>query len=62
LAHRAERLVLGLERLLIALGVDRKSPASARLDVLFQDIQSRPDFDAKKFAEHLKEFEMALPK
>jgi hypothetical protein len=62
LAHRAERLVLGLERLLIALGVDRKSPASAKLDVLFQDIQSRPDFDAKKFAEHLKEFEMALPK
>ena len=61
LAQRAERLVLGLERLLLALGIDRKAPASAKLDLLFQDVQSRLDFNSKKFAEHLKQFEIALP-
>jgi len=61
LAFRAERVVIGLERLLIGLGLDAKSPASIKLDVLFRDIQSRPDFDAKVFADHLKEFKAALP-
>jgi hypothetical protein len=60
-AHRAERIVLGLERLLVALNVDQKSAASVKLDVLFKDIQSRPDFEPEKFAEHLREFKAALP-
>jgi len=60
LTQRAERLVLGIDRLLNALGVDKKSPVSVKLDQLFKDVQSRADFDPKRFAEHLAEFETAL--
>ena len=60
LAQRAERLVLAIDRLLVALGIDKKSPASVELDQLFKDVQSRADFDAKGFAEHLAEFEAAV--
>jgi hypothetical protein len=60
LAQRAERLVLGIDRLLVALGIDRKSPASVKLDQLFKDVQSRADFDPKGFAKHLAEFEATL--
>jgi hypothetical protein len=62
LAQRAERLVLGLDRLLVALGTNKNAGASAKLDLLFQDIQSRPDFAPTQFAEHLKEFESELAK
>ncbi len=59
LARRAEAIVLGLERLLVALR--QQDPAlSAKLDQLFKDIQSRPDFSGKEFSQHLKEFETEL--
>jgi hypothetical protein len=57
LAQRAERIVLGLERLLVALSLNKDATLSPKLDELFKDVQSRPDFDAKKFAPHLKELE-----
>ena len=55
-AQRAERLVLGLERLLVALQWQKQPTLSTNLDSLFKDVQSRPDFSPKKFAEHLKAF------
>jgi hypothetical protein len=55
-AYRAERLVLGLERALVALKVDKDLVFTVKLDQLFKDVQSRPDFEPKKFAEHLKDF------
>jgi post-segregation antitoxin (ccd killing protein) len=61
-AHRAERLVLGLERLLVALKLDKSPALSNSLDQLFKDIQSRPDFSPKEFAGHLKELENGLNK
>jgi hypothetical protein len=62
LAPEAERTTIGIERLLVALDLHKETTLSAKLDQLFADIQSRPDFDGKKFAEHLKDFEAALPK
>jgi hypothetical protein len=62
LAHRAERVTLGLERLLVALDWHKQPAVSNALDQLFKDIQSRPDFDPKKFAEELKAFQATLPK
>jgi hypothetical protein len=62
IAQCAERLVLGLERLLVALSLNKDSTLSPKLDELFKDVQSRPDFDAKKFADHLNEFETAWKK
>ena len=56
IAQRAERLVLGLERLMVALKWNKHATLSPKLDQLFQDIQSRPDFSPKKFAGHLKVF------
>ena len=61
-AVRAERLVLGLERLLVALGLSKDSNLSPKLDPLFKEIQSRPSFSPKEFAGHLKAFEEALKK
>jgi hypothetical protein len=55
-AQRAERVVLGLERLLVALGL-KEASLSPKLDALFKDVQSRLGFDAKRFATDLKEFE-----
>jgi hypothetical protein len=57
LAQRAERLALGLERLLVALNLHKHPALSPKLDQLFKDVQSRPDFSARQFAEHLKAFE-----
>jgi hypothetical protein len=62
LARRAETVALGLERLLVALRWQKQADLSTRLDQLFKDVQSRPDFEAKIFATHLKEFEAALPR
>ena len=56
LPQRAERLVLGLERLLVALKLDKHPALSSKLDQLFKDVQSRPDFSGKQFADHLKAF------
>jgi hypothetical protein len=59
LAQRAERLTLGVERLLVALRLNRDAVLSPSLDGLFKDVQSRPDFEPKKFASDLKMFEDA---
>lgn len=60
-AQRAERLVLGLERLAVALKLNNNPALSPRLDQLFKDVQSRPDFSPRQFAEHLKAFADAIP-
>jgi hypothetical protein len=56
-AYRAERLVLGLDRLLAAWP-DRARAAAANpaLDALFAAVQSVPDFDPERFARRLEEF------
>jgi len=59
-AMRAERLTLGLERLLVALDQAKKPVLSEKLDALFKDIQSRPSFSPKQFENDLKAFEQAL--
>ena len=60
LPMRAERTVLALERLLVALNLHQAPALSSRLDTLFADVQSRPDFDAPKFARDLKAFHDAI--
>ena len=56
-ARRAERLVLGLDRLVTGLGNAAADPALSRaLDRLFDAAQSLPDFDPNKFADNLNEF------
>ena len=60
-ARRAERLVLSLDRLLNALAKTADSkPASEKLNELFREEQSLPDFNAAKFAQHLREFHTLL--
>ena len=61
-ARRAERLVLALDRLTLALP-DAKAaePLRAPLKKLFADVQSLPDFAPATFADHLAEFQKALP-
>jgi hypothetical protein len=59
LAQRAERLTLGVERLLVALRLNKDAVLSPALDGLFKDVQSRPDFEPKKFASDLRMFEDA---
>ena len=55
-ARRAERLVLGLDRLVADLGWTKNEKISSVLDKLFKDAQSLPDFNADQFATYLKEF------
>ncbi len=62
IVQRAERITLGLERLLVTLNLQTTPALSARLDALFKDIQSRPDFSPKQFAEHLQAFRIELDK
>ena len=62
LARRSEIIVLGLDRLLVALRWHKHPALSAKLDQLFKDVQSRPDFEPRMFSEHLKEFEAELKK
>jgi hypothetical protein len=61
-ACRAERLVLGLDRLFVGMG---KEPAAAsaesQLQILFKGVQSLPDFDTGFFRKHLAGFAGALP-
>ncbi len=60
-ARAAERLVLALDRLLLALNGKTALPKShQRLDELFKEVQALPDFDGAKFAQHLKELQQAL--
>jgi len=56
-ARRAERLVLGLDRVVSGLGSAAVDIALNRaLDRLFDATQSLPDFDPNQFADNLKEF------
>jgi hypothetical protein len=56
-AYRAERLVLGLDRLLAAWPErKRANEAGPALDKLFAAAQSVPDFRPKEFANRLEEF------
>ena len=61
-ARFAERLVLALDRLTLALP-DAKAADQLRapLKKLFADVQSLPDFSPATFADHLAEFQKALP-
>ena len=60
-ARRAERLVLALDRLTLALP-DPKAAEQLRapLKKLFADVQSLPDFAPATFADHLAEFQKIL--
>src|SRR5262249_28998530 len=61
LFHRAQRLVLALARLSVAVNSEPpstpKNPAFAKL---FEDIRSRADFQPARFAEHLRNFRNAI--
>jgi len=61
LYSRAQRLVLALDRLSVALSSEppgtAKNPA---LTKLFEDIRSRSDFQAPRFVEHLRNFRATI--
>ena len=59
-ARRAERLVLGLDRLVHASDKKLKVALSPDLDDLFARVQSLPDFDPAKFADSLDKFSHKL--
>jgi hypothetical protein len=60
-ARRAERLVLALDRLLVAHKELRPGDAAeVTLNRLFKLVQSLPDFDAARFVEALDQFAHAL--
>lgn len=60
-ARRAERLVLGLDRLLDGSGkLSGNPPLNEALNRLFADVQSLPDFDPAQFAKHLSAFHTIL--
>ncbi len=59
-ARRAERLVLGLDRLVMALPDAEAARFKGELDELFQAVQSIPDFDSVKFASSLQAFATRL--
>jgi len=58
-ARRAERLVLGLDRLLLAANV-KNQKANAAVDNLFKLVQSLPDFEPNQFADALDAFAKTL--
>ncbi|MGZ4962342.1 MAG: multiheme c-type cytochrome [Limisphaerales bacterium] len=58
-ARYAERLVLGLDRLLVAQKTKNKA-TNAALDRLFKLAQSLPDFDPNQFADALDDFAKTL--
>jgi hypothetical protein len=61
-ARRAERLVLGLDRLVAALPeLKSHEPLQSALNELFAEAQSLPDFDPARFADTLDKFHAALP-
>ena len=59
-ARRAERLVLGLDRLVNASGAKVKAALDHELDDLYARVQSLPDFDPLKFADSLDKFSSKL--
>jgi hypothetical protein len=59
-ARRAERLVLALDRLVLASDKKLKQSLDAELNELFSLVQSLPDFDSQKFAETLERFSVKL--
>ena len=60
-ARRAERLVLALDRLVVALPeLKNNEPVQSSLNQLFKLSQSVPDFDPKQFADALQKFSAAL--
>ena len=59
-ARRAERLVLGLDRLVNASGAKVKAALDHELDNLYARVQSLPDFDPLKFADSLDKFSSKL--
>jgi hypothetical protein len=58
--QRAERLTLGLERLLVALNLHTNTNLSPKIGNLFTNVQSRPEFSSATFAEGLKGFAAEL--
>ncbi len=61
LARRAELLVLGLDRLTLALNSTTIPPESSRrLNVLFNDVQVLSDFNPRQFSQHLQEFSKTI--
>jgi hypothetical protein len=61
LFRRAQRLVLALDRLSAA--VSNEAPGAAKNPVLaklFEDVRSHADFQAPRFAEHLRSFRATL--
>lgn len=59
--RRAQRLVLALDRLSAA--VTQEGPGAAKspaLTQLFEDVRSRADFQAPRFAEHLRSFHATI--
>jgi hypothetical protein len=59
-ARRAERLVLALERLLVAEGLKPGTPTAGNLDQLFELAQSLPDFEPTKFAATLRQLSASV--
>ena len=57
---RAERLVLGLDRLFKAVHDDKAAPGSAELAALFPLVQDRTRFDPQAFAAQLQKFAAAI--
>jgi Cytochrome c554 and c-prime len=61
LFRRAQRLVLALDRLSVAVTHERpdavKNPAFTQL---FEDVRSRADFQAQRFSEHLRNFRATI--
>ncbi len=57
---RAERLVLGLDRLFKALHGNDAAPGSAELAALFDSVQDRTQFDPQKFSGQLQKFADAI--
>jgi hypothetical protein len=61
-ACRAERVVLGLDRLFLELWSREKAPAAdLHLNLLYKTVQSLPDFNPREFAKLLAAFENELP-
>jgi hypothetical protein len=57
LFRRAQRLVLALDR--VSTGVIHEKTSAVRLPALtqlFEDVRSRPDFQAPRFVEHMQSF------
>ena len=61
LFYRAKRLALALDRLTAALNANRGAlKIDNELNALRGDVQSSDNFDAARFAEHLRQFRSKL--